>query len=266
MWELELRTGDRLLLCSDGLTNEVGSDEMAGILGEVDDPGEAAQRLVDVANGHGGADNITVVVVDVQVGEEGDGARLEGDAARPRRRRRRRPPAADGRRPGGASRRRRHGRSPTPDAGASPSRRPAPDAGRPTAGLSDATAVVPAVGLDETLAPGSRLVFGDEPTHAGRDRARAATSSSWAPTASVPVARSTTRVAAARRQPGGRQAGGEGEPGRPPAPPGHPAPHHAAGDRLRHSGGRRAGGGLLRPQVVRLRQLDRDGAGRRRSW
>ena len=74
MWELELRTGDRLLLCSDGLTNEVGSDEMADILGEVDDPEEAAQQLVDVANGHGGADNITVVVVDVQVGEEGDGA------------------------------------------------------------------------------------------------------------------------------------------------------------------------------------------------
>ena len=73
MWELELRTGDRVLLCSDGLTNEVGADEMAGILGEVDDPDEAAQRLVDAANGHGGADNITVVVVDVQVGEEDDG-------------------------------------------------------------------------------------------------------------------------------------------------------------------------------------------------
>ena len=73
MWELELQTGDRVLLCSDGLTNEVGIDEIAGILGEVADPGEAARRLVDAANGHGGADNITVVVVDVQVGEEGDG-------------------------------------------------------------------------------------------------------------------------------------------------------------------------------------------------
>ncbi len=74
MWELGLRTGDRLLLCSDGLSNEVGSNEIAAILGEIDDPAEAAQRLVDAANGHGGADNITVVVVDVQVGEEGDGA------------------------------------------------------------------------------------------------------------------------------------------------------------------------------------------------
>ena len=87
MWELELRTGDRLVLCSDGLTNEVGSDEMAGILGEVDDPAEAAQRLVEAANEHGGADNITVVVIDVQVGEEGDGRLHQGDAAAPRRRR-----------------------------------------------------------------------------------------------------------------------------------------------------------------------------------
>jgi hypothetical protein len=50
-------------------------DEMAGILGDVRDPEEAAGRLVDVANEHGGADNITVIVVDVQVGGDGpDGA------------------------------------------------------------------------------------------------------------------------------------------------------------------------------------------------
>ena len=73
MWELELHTGDRVLLCSDGLSNEVGIDEMSDILGTVDDPGEAAHRLVEAANAHGGADNITVVIVDVQVGEEGHG-------------------------------------------------------------------------------------------------------------------------------------------------------------------------------------------------
>ncbi len=75
MWELQLRTGDRVLLCSDGLSNEVGMDEIASILGDVRDPEEAAGRLVDVANEHGGADNITVIIVDVQVGEDGpDGA------------------------------------------------------------------------------------------------------------------------------------------------------------------------------------------------
>ena len=87
MWELELRTGDRVLLCSDGLNNEVGIDEMAEILRTVDDPQEAAERLVEAANEHGGADNITVVVVDVQVGEDGAGERRQGDAARARHRR-----------------------------------------------------------------------------------------------------------------------------------------------------------------------------------
>ncbi len=63
-----------MLLCSDGLSNEVGMDDMAEILGEVSDPEEAAGRLVEVANEHGGADNITVVIVDILVGEEGPGA------------------------------------------------------------------------------------------------------------------------------------------------------------------------------------------------
>ena len=65
MWELELAAGDRVLLCSDGLSNEVEHGRDGRILGAVADPSEAAQRLVDVANDHGGADNITVVVVDV---------------------------------------------------------------------------------------------------------------------------------------------------------------------------------------------------------
>jgi PPM family protein phosphatase len=70
MWELQLRAGDRLILCSDGLSNELSSDEMAEILAIVPDPGEAARELVETANAHGGSDNITVVVVDVLVGEK----------------------------------------------------------------------------------------------------------------------------------------------------------------------------------------------------
>ena len=77
MWELHLHSGDRVLLCSDGLSNEVDLHEMSQVLGAVADPGEAAQRLVDVANANGGADNITVVIVDVQVGEDID----DGSAA-----------------------------------------------------------------------------------------------------------------------------------------------------------------------------------------
>jgi len=70
MWDLQLRSGDRLVLCSDGLSNELTNDELAEVLSRVPDPGEAAQQLVEIANDHGGSDNITVVVVDVLVGED----------------------------------------------------------------------------------------------------------------------------------------------------------------------------------------------------
>jgi serine/threonine protein phosphatase PrpC len=70
MWELQLRSGDRLVLCSDGLSNELTNEELAAVLAQVPDPGEAAHQLVDIANEHGGSDNITVVVVDVLVGED----------------------------------------------------------------------------------------------------------------------------------------------------------------------------------------------------
>jgi protein phosphatase len=71
LWELHLQAGDRILLCSDGLTNEVGADQLAEVLGREPDPAAAARMLVDAANEHGGNDNITVVVVDVLVGEGG---------------------------------------------------------------------------------------------------------------------------------------------------------------------------------------------------
>jgi protein phosphatase len=62
--------GDRLVICSDGLYNEVDDGEIAKVLRTVGDPGEAARRLVDQANANGGADNISVVVIDV-VDDEG---------------------------------------------------------------------------------------------------------------------------------------------------------------------------------------------------
>ena len=74
MWELKLRAGDRIVLCSDGLSNELSLEELGQVLAAEPDPGDAARRLVEAANAHGGADNITVVVVDVLVGEEGGGA------------------------------------------------------------------------------------------------------------------------------------------------------------------------------------------------
>jgi hypothetical protein len=70
LWELHVKSGDRLLLCSDGLTNEVNSEQISRVLDSVKDPRKAARALVDRANANGGNDNITVVVVDVLVGED----------------------------------------------------------------------------------------------------------------------------------------------------------------------------------------------------
>ncbi|WP_436794208.1 Stp1/IreP family PP2C-type Ser/Thr phosphatase [Actinospongicola halichondriae] len=64
-FQLLPHVGDRYLLCSDGLTDEVEDGEIAEVLRSVDDPDEAARLLVARANDHGGRDNITVVIVDV---------------------------------------------------------------------------------------------------------------------------------------------------------------------------------------------------------
>jgi len=61
---LAVKTGDRLLLCSDGLNNMLSDDEIALVLAEGSDPQSACEALVKAANSAGGADNITVIVVD----------------------------------------------------------------------------------------------------------------------------------------------------------------------------------------------------------
>jgi protein phosphatase len=57
--------GDRFLLCSDGLSDVVGDDEIGAILAEHPDPYGCAASLVSAALGGGGPDNVTVVVADV---------------------------------------------------------------------------------------------------------------------------------------------------------------------------------------------------------
>jgi protein phosphatase len=74
LWRIQPVRGDRYLLCSDGLTNELTSDQIGEVLSSVPDPQHAAELLVQAARTHGGSDNITVVVVDVVVGEEDDGS------------------------------------------------------------------------------------------------------------------------------------------------------------------------------------------------
>jgi protein phosphatase len=62
--DVPLLDGDRLLLCSDGLTNMVTTDQIQAILEANPSAQDAATRLVRAANRAGGVDNITVIVVD----------------------------------------------------------------------------------------------------------------------------------------------------------------------------------------------------------
>jgi protein phosphatase len=57
-------SGDRLLLCTDGLTGVVDPTTIRNVLLRVRDPQKASERLVALANEQGGPDNITVVVLD----------------------------------------------------------------------------------------------------------------------------------------------------------------------------------------------------------
>jgi len=64
-FEVALQPGDRVLLCSDGLTSMIRDPDIAEILGAASSPSDAAWSLVEGANAAGGADNTTVAVVDV---------------------------------------------------------------------------------------------------------------------------------------------------------------------------------------------------------
>jgi len=64
-WEILPIIGDRYLICSDGLFNEVDENRIAATLRRLADPNEACRELIRLANEGGGRDNITCVVVDV---------------------------------------------------------------------------------------------------------------------------------------------------------------------------------------------------------
>jgi len=64
---VDVHEGDRILLCSDGLTDFVGQEDVARLLGE-GDPQAAVEALVAAALAAGGRDNVTCVVADVVEG------------------------------------------------------------------------------------------------------------------------------------------------------------------------------------------------------
>ena len=62
---LDVRPGDRFLLASDGLTGVVPDEELAKVLGSVDDPQQAAVMLKDMALDNDSKDNVTCLIIHV---------------------------------------------------------------------------------------------------------------------------------------------------------------------------------------------------------
>lgn len=69
-FEVDLTKGDKLLLCSDGLTNMLRDEEIYQIIQNNKELEQAAKALVDAANENGGRDNIAVVLVEPFGGQE----------------------------------------------------------------------------------------------------------------------------------------------------------------------------------------------------
>lgn len=69
-FEVRLEKEDKILLCSDGLTNMLKDDEIHHIIENSKDVEEAARALIAVANENGGRDNIAVVLVEPFGGRE----------------------------------------------------------------------------------------------------------------------------------------------------------------------------------------------------
>ena len=84
---IELQEGDRVLLCSDGLSSMVEKESIARVLSDNADPQEASERLVQLANDAGGEDNVTVVVIEVAGNEPAGATAAKREEAPP-------PPAA----------------------------------------------------------------------------------------------------------------------------------------------------------------------------
>ena len=64
-FNIYMEPDDRVLLCSDGLYEEVSDKEILEIFEESDDMQDCAERLVERANLNGGNDNISVICIDM---------------------------------------------------------------------------------------------------------------------------------------------------------------------------------------------------------
>ena len=79
---LVLGVGDRLLLCSDGLTKHVSDVEILSVLSQGESNAASCARLVGLANAGGGSDNVTVLVADARATPEAARVSNGGEARR----------------------------------------------------------------------------------------------------------------------------------------------------------------------------------------
>ena len=73
-WLLPIEEGDRVLVCSDGLTGELSDEDILRILSTVAAPQDAVDALIQAALRSGGRDNVTAIVVDARNVANDDGA------------------------------------------------------------------------------------------------------------------------------------------------------------------------------------------------
>ena len=74
---LDVHRGDRLLLCTDGLSSMIDRDRIQQLLESEADPQVACDKLIDAANRAGGDDNITVIVLDFDGGDGGSATTID---------------------------------------------------------------------------------------------------------------------------------------------------------------------------------------------
>jgi hypothetical protein len=78
-WTLPLVRGDRFVLCSDGLVDEIADPDITTVLSENSDPQVAVDLLIAMANEAGGRDNVTIIIVDVLEGDDPPDPTMELD-------------------------------------------------------------------------------------------------------------------------------------------------------------------------------------------
>jgi protein phosphatase len=66
IFPLSVENGDRILLCSDGLSNELSDDEIASVASSPNTLDDAVATLIELANRKGGRDNITAILLEFQ--------------------------------------------------------------------------------------------------------------------------------------------------------------------------------------------------------